>query len=189
MLSENDFIGIPKSPAKDIEGNMQYVLARFADLIVKGITSNLDKNKINADSKLRQSVSISYGSLSFELSLEDYYKFIDKGVRGNKENRAPNSPYAFKNKMPPPSALKNYIMQKDISVKGYSDKARGLRKKIRETKGNALDKAAFAMAKTIQRRGIRKTNFYSSVVNPRAFTLLKKYAERTIGQSVIFEIK
>lgn len=189
MLSDNDFIGVEKSPAKTVEGQMLYVLARFADLVVKNITQNLDKQNVNADSKLKQSVNIQWNGKGFELSLEDYWKFVDKGVRGKKTNKAQGSPYQFKDKMPPISALKAYIMQKGISIKGYSDQRKGLRKKIRETKGNPLDRAAFAMAKSIQYKGIRKTNFYSSVVNPKAFTLLVKYAERTIGQSVIFEIK
>lgn len=188
MISDKD-IGVEKLGAT-VEDTMQFLLAKFAHVLVGKITKNLDKSG-NASSALRQSVSISFQDKGFELSLEDYYKYVDKGVRGQKETRpgAQGSPYKFGNKMPPPAMLKRYIASKGISIKGYSDQKKSLRKSIRAKKNNPLDRAAFAMAKAIQKRGIKGTHFYSSEANPRAFTILTRQAEKMLGKGVIFSIK
>ena len=192
MISATELssIGVPKQGAP-IDDTLQFLLAKFAYIIVGDLTRNLDKNNISANSKLRQSISIQFNDKGFELSLEDYYKYINEGVKGNKTTPpgAGSSPYKYGSKMPPPSALKNYIASKGISIKGYSDQRRGLRKSIRAKKGNPLDRAAFAMAKSIQMHGIRGTHFYSDTVNAKAFTLLTKRAEQLLGRGVIFELR
>jgi hypothetical protein len=45
------------------------------------------------------------------------------------------------------------------------------------------------MARSIQQHGIETSNFYTDVVNPKAFTQLVRRAEKVLGQQVIFEIR
>jgi len=90
---------------------------------------------------LRQSVKFNtkiFGeSFATELYLADYYDYINKGVRGAESSeRAPDSPYSYKDKQPPASALKEWshrkglnewavsksIFKKGIKKKGYFDK-------------------------------------------------------------------
>jgi hypothetical protein len=154
---------------------------------------NLDKKNKNASSVLRQSISLTIGENKVSISMEDYWKYIDKGVQGNgkgkKRLKGIGSPYKFTDKMPPMEALKKYIMNKGISIQGYSDKKRSLRAEIRKTPNNPLDTAAFLMARSIQQHGIETSNFYTDVVNSKAFTQLVRRAEKVLGQQVIFEIR
>ena len=74
-----------------------------------------------------------------QLFLADYYDFINKGVRGaESSDRAPDSPYSYKDKQPPVSALKTWsynrglnewavsksIFKKGIKKNGYFDKVK-----------------------------------------------------------------
>jgi hypothetical protein len=161
-----DNIGIPKQ--QSVEQSMEYLLASFADLLIKEMQANLDQQNKNASSVLRQSISLTLGDKEVSISMEDYWKFVDKGVQGNGKGRTRGkrlkgvgSPFKYKDKMPPVSALKKYIMDKGISIKGYSDQKRSLRKNIRTRKNNPLDNAAYLMARSIQQYGVEGSFFYS----------------------------
>jgi hypothetical protein len=190
MLNLNN-IGIDKK--QSVEQSMEALLAGFAQLLIDEMQKNLDEKNKNASSVLRQSISLTIGENEVSISMEDYWKYVDKGVQGNgkgkKRLKGIGSPYKFTNKMPPVSALKKYIMNKGISIQGYSDKKRSLRSGIRKTPNNPLDTAAFLMARSIQQHGIEASNFYTDVVNPKAFTQLVRRAEKVLGQQVIFEIR
>jgi hypothetical protein len=184
-------IGVSKQ--QSVEQSMETLLAGFAQLLIDEMQKTLDEKNRNASSVLRQSISLTVGDKEVSISMEDYWKYIDKGVQGNgkgkKRLKGIGSPYKFTNKMPPVSALKKYIMDKNISIKGYSDKKRSLRAGIRAKKNNPLDNAAFLMARSIQQHGIEASHFYTEVANPKAFKQLAQRAEKLLGQQVIFEIR
>lgn len=177
----------------NVEQAMIDLLGNFGELLVQQMQKNLDDKNKNASSLLRESILLHFGENEVSITMEDYWKFVDKGVQGNgkgkKRLKGVGSPYKFTNKMPPVSALKQYIMNRGISIKGYSDKKRSLRKGIRNKPNNPIDNAAFLMARSIQQSGIEASYFYSSVVNEKAFKELARKAERTLGQQVIFEIR
>ena len=188
-----DNIGVSKQ--QTVEQSMETLLAGFANLVIEELQKNLDQDNKNASSVLRQSIVMSVGDSEISISMEDYWKFVDKGVQGNgkgksgKRLKGIGSPYKYTNKMPPVSALKKYIMNKGISIKGYSDKKRSLRKNIRSKPNNPIDNAAFLMARSIQQYGVDGSQFYSDVVNAKAFKQLARQAEKTLGKQVIFEIR
>ena len=188
-----DNIGVSKQ--QTVEQSMETLLAGFANLVIEELQKNLDEDNKNASSVLRQSIVMSVGDSEVSISMEDYWKFVDKGVQGNgkgksgKRLKGIGSPYKYTNKMPPVSALKKYIMNKGISIKGYSDKKRSLRKNIRSKPNNPIDNAAFLMARSIQQYGVDGSQFYSDVVNAKAFKQLARQAEKTLGKQVIFEIR
>ena len=188
-----DNIGVSKQ--QTVEQSMETLLAGFANIVIEELQKNLDQDNKNASSVLRQSIVMSVGDSEVSISMEDYWKFVDKGVQGNgkgksgKRLKGIGSPYKYTNKMPPVSALKKYIMNKGISIKGYSDKKRSLRKNIRSKPNNPIDNAAFLMARSIQQYGVDGSQFYSDVVNAKAFKQLARQAEKTLGKQVIFEIR
>jgi hypothetical protein len=177
----------------NVEQAMIDLLGNFCELLVQDMQKNLAEKNRNANGLLSQSILLKVGENEVSISMQDYWKYVDKGVQGNgkgkKRLKGIGSPYKFTNKMPPVSALKKYIMNKGISIQGYSDKKRSLRAGIRKTPNNPLDTAAFLMARSIQQHGIEASNFYTDVVNPKAFTQLVRRAEKVLGQQVIFEIR
>lgn len=179
----------------NVEQAMIDLLGNFGELLVREMQKNLDEKNKNANGLLSASILLHFGDNEISISMEDYWKFVDKGVQGNgkgksgKRLKGVGSPYKYTNKMPPVSALKKYIMNKGISIKGYSDKKRSLRAGIRATKNNPIDNAAFLMARSIQQYGVDGSQFYSDVVNAKAFKQLARQAEKTLGKQVIFEIR
>jgi hypothetical protein len=110
------------------------------------------------------------------ISMPDYAKFIDKGVKGNKSGfSAPDSEYEFRSKMPPIEPLVLWIKRRgDINISLTEKQNRKISslksKKIKKAlKSRSFDyktrQVAFAMAKNIQKKGITATHFYSEIVN------------------------
>lgn len=135
------------------------VLVKFGKFVVQQARTNLTKGKHNFDKTLYNSLryNITYSGTKFSISfeMEDYGQFQDKGVRGaggtrkttsafNKRNnkgkiwkqKAPNSPFAYKDKKPPISAFKTWAESKGLSP--------------------------FAVRESVYRQGIPATKFFST---------------------------
>lgn len=129
-------------------------LKRFADSVVKESKTALTKKKKNVSKELYNSIDynlkVSKNSFSLEFVMAEHGKFIDKGVKGSKSSiKAPTSPYQYKNKMPPLKALDKWIVKKGLAT--------------RNKKGQFVSREGlkFAIAKSIQEKGIETTNFFT----------------------------
>ena len=135
------------------------VLTKFAKFVIQQSRTNLTKGKHNFDKTLYNSLSynLSVGENSFSLSfdMEDYGQFQDLGVKGaggtrkttsafNRRNnkgkiwkqKAPDSPFQFKNKKPPISAFKQWAESKGLNP--------------------------YAVRESVYRQGIPATKFFST---------------------------
>jgi hypothetical protein len=138
------------------------VLIKFGKYVIQQARSNLTKGKHNFDktlyNSLRYSVYYSNDNFSLTFSMEDYGQFQDKGVKGaggtrkttsafkrtnNKgkiwRQKAPNSPFAYKDKKPPVSAFKAWAESKGLNP--------------------------FAVRESVYRQGIPATKFFSTPFN------------------------
>lgn len=129
-------------------------LTYFANEVINRSRSNLTQKKKNVSKELYNSLDyelkVSQNSFSLSFLMEDYGTFIDKGVKGRDSSaKAPNSPYQYKNKMPPLKALDKWVVRKGIAV--------------RDKKGRFVSRESlkFAIAKSIQSKGIETTNFFT----------------------------
>lgn len=132
--------------------------------------SILQKQKRNASSRLSQSIAVSNPNVTettaeVALSAEDYWKFIDKGVKGYANKKAPNdSPFQFKTKAIPVNVLTGaagWIANKQLVSAGKDAKARN----------RAM---GFVFSRSIPRDGIRATAFISDVFNKKQVNELNK---------------
>jgi len=135
------------------------VLTKFAKFVIQQSRSNLTKGKHNFDRTLYNSLNyqMSVGENSFTLifDMEDYGMFQDQGVKGaggtrkstsafnrrdNKgkiwKQKAPNSPFKFKDKKPPVSAFKQWAESKGLNP--------------------------YAVRESVYRQGIPATKFFST---------------------------
>ena len=106
-------------------------------------------------------------TLEFEFgSAEDYWAFVDEGVRGaggyegyaKPKMRGKGSPFKFSNKMPPLKSLLKWIKLKGI--KGRVDK----KWKTAGNKGGQFitnKSFAFLIQRSIFQRGLKRTQFFS----------------------------
>lgn len=133
------------------EDNIKSALNTFARYIVKESKKNLRKHKStgNLSESINYEVDVSKNSFSLSIDMKDYGEYLDKGVSGTKKKY--NTPYAYTNKMPPPSAFSQWVVRKGLA--GVRDKKTG-----RFVKRKSLQ---FAIAKSIQQKGIKPTYFFS----------------------------
>lgn len=135
------------------------VLIKFGKFVVQQARSNLTKGKHNFNktlyNSLRYNIFYTKTNFSISFSMEEYGEFQDKGVKGaggtrkttsafNRRNnkgkiwrqKAPNSPFKYKDKKPPVSAFKDWAASKGLNP--------------------------FAVRESVYRQGITPTNFFST---------------------------
>ena len=144
--------------------NVQQELNRFAKYVIQQSRTNLTKGKKNSSKALYNSLdydlNVSPNSFSMSFLMEDYGIFQDKGVSGIKKKY--NTPYAYKDKMPPPSKMDKWIVRKGL-------------KGIRGKDGKFISRKSlqFMIARSIYNNGIKPSLFFTKPFK-KAFTNLNK---------------
>jgi hypothetical protein len=135
--------------------NLKDGLQNFANLVVSKAKENLVKKDKVSSGDLYNSINttgvvLTEGSLEIGITMADYGGFIDKGVSGVEVKY--NTPYSYKDKMPPPSALDGWIVKRGIAP--------------RDDKGRFLSRTSiqFAIAKSIFKKGIAPSHFLTEAV-------------------------
>lgn len=145
------------------------VLNKFGKYVVQQAKSNLTKGKQNTSKKLYDSIkyevfmSNTGSRFGMKFFMESYGEFQDKGVHGKKSSpiSAKDSPYRYKDKIPPASAFGMWIVKKGL--KGVRD----------EKTGRFINRKSlqYAIARSIYNHGIPATRFFSKPFY-KAFNLL-----------------
>lgn len=152
-------------------------LTKWANLIVKDARSNAAR-EFGSDSNLASAIDaeVKASKNSIRISFTPgYATFPDLGVRGNtgilKDGRR-SSPYQYRDKMPPISALDTFVLKK---LKGLK----------RNDKGQIMSRKSlkFAVAKNIQKFGIKQTLFFTRPFE-KYFKQLPEYITQSFGEDV-----
>ena len=128
-----------------------------------------------ASGKLLNSIKFRYyenkSSFSLQFAMNDYGKYIDKGVKGSKINRAGNTPYKYTNKMPPTKVFDRWIISKGIAP--------------RDDKGKFKSRSSlkFAIARSVFLKGITPTNFFT-IPTTRREKQFNNTIEKTMAQDL-----
>ena len=118
-------------------------------------------------------INITATNYQAQLELEDYYEFVDEGVKGIQNQRPNTGRFSFKNDKP----------NRKMAMSLMDWAARGSHKGI--TKENALG-YAYGRAVNIKRRGIRETRFFRDSTEDRYTEQLITSLQNALGNS--FEI-
>lgn len=184
----------------------------FANGLLKDLQENLVKSDAMATGNLYQSINfeplkITKTGIMFELIMDSYYKYVDKGVKGRDNSaKAPESPYQYKDKRPPIAPIKEWLRNKGYKPKeefitasqqkrldelsAITRKKSVLKKKLKkQTMDEIMTSFALATALNIQKNGLRATNFYSDVINEERFDKFRKEIAEAFKQDVIISIK
>ena len=131
--------------------NFKKALEEFRDKVVEESKKNLRKEgkrggQLENDLKGGE-VKVTNRSLQFEIEMPYYGVFHDKGVSGIKKKY--NTPYSYKQKMPPPSKLDKWTVRKGIAP--------------RDEKGRFLSRKSlqFLIARSIFYNGIKPSLFFT----------------------------
>lgn len=139
-----------------MRNDIKITLDKFGKSVVQQSRTRLTKNKTNASSSLYDSLSykLDVGRNSFSLSffMNDYGKFIDKGVSGTEIKY--NTKFSYKSKKPPAdifitwAKIRNIKPRDQITGRFITNKSFG-----------------FIMQNHIFKKGIKPTNFFTKSFN------------------------
>jgi hypothetical protein len=168
-----------KSPTHD-------VLVKWIERVIELAKKNLEAANANAGGTLSASIvpediELSAKQIVVAIMANPYWKYVDQGVRGKTSSlKAPRSPFQYKDKIPPPQAIADWIANKGIPVvPTYSRKLERMRTK--QEQGLVLGRT---MAFAIRERGVRGTKFMSNALSPEMIDVLVNTIAETLGKSI-----
>jgi len=185
------------------------VFLKYKATIINELTKNLHESGKDQPGKLIQSVDVKIGidgsSVSFKLFMEDYWKFVDEGVQGEKGGIT--SQYKFKHDGKPANmgAMLDFIKVRGIAQ--YKEKDGTIiydinaetknSKQIKTLKNKTVRKAvkqvnitkrrltlAYLLGMRMKRWGIKPTYFFSDVINDELHFAIKKDLEIALKKEI-----
>lgn len=151
---------------------LYYVAGKFVEIA----TQKLETSDAIASGSLSSSIKalpmeILGKVYSISINLNDYYKFVDQGVKGWQDERGGNSPYHFKkftgksgqksSKMV--SAIREWLVREALQGSGKENahKAASARSQKRHSITDVSTQAAIVISKVIRKKGLKPTHFWT----------------------------
>ena len=154
-------------------------LHAFGKYVVQQSRTRLTKGNHNASKHLYDSIDFEVKSTNngYELSFFalPYGEFLDKGVSGKKHKY--DTPYSYKNKMPPPKAFEAWIKAKGIKYR--DDKGR--------FKKGGVKTLSFLIARSVFNNGIKPSLFFTKPFE-KAFERFPDDIADNLAQDIIDNI-
>lgn len=187
-----------------IESRIIDVFEVWGEMLVADAKRIIDAS-ITADgggqnSKLSGSVNYKVfnqnGKISFQLTMNDYWKFQDKGVDGTAISHG--SEFKFKGKNINQKAMLAFVNARHMKIE-LSENKKTLNKSIR-TKGirqqhkklsieQGKKSLAFIIGASVAKKGIKPLHFMDKIITPDRITELKTMLAPIIKEQFILEIK
>ena len=121
------------------------------------------------------------------ITKQDYADYVDKGVKGLKKNKAPQSPYKFNNLGTPPKMIKSF--KQYIARTGTTSiKGKQLIKKNKKKQNDVITQAAKELAVATKIGGIKPMNYKKAAVNDKRVKQLAENLSVALGQVLIGKI-
>ena len=148
--------------------NTKTAMDIWANNVVLDAKRNLVQNQKVSSGQLLDSIKstgVKFGANSMQLNINMAYygAFVDAGVSGTKT--VYSTPYSYKEKMPPPSALDKWIVKKNIAPRDAKGKFQS-RKSVQ-----------FAIARSIFLYGFKPTYFLRNAVTKNVAKLPEQIKE------------
>ena len=147
--------------------NVQQILDEFKANVISEAKRNLSAQ--NTSGRLKDSlkgyVKESKNSIQVSFEMAEYGFYQDLGVSGRRQVRS-NTPYSFRNKMPPPKAFDKWTVRKGIAPRD---------KEGRFIKRKSLN---FLIARSIFNKGIKPTLFFTKPFKKYYKRLPKELTEK-----------
>jgi hypothetical protein len=183
---------------KELDGQpFEIALNNVAAAFIEAAADNLDKaDRVSSgallDSIKQSEIQILGKTLSIDISVLDYYKFIDKGVKGWQSGNPSDSPYEFKQPQKGGSgkkssdmvtAIRKWLIKEGLASQTLSRKspthAISSREKRRQKITDTSTSKAIVISGMIRKHGLKKTNFWTD-----AEATATKSAEAEFGEAL-----
>jgi len=187
---------------KEFEGQaLETALYNIAAAFIASAADNLNNvDRISSgalvDSIKPSEIQVFGKTMQIEISVLDYYKFIDKGVKGWQSGNPSDSPYAFKQPQKGGSGKKNsemvtairkWLIKEGLASKTLSRKSASHAISPRESRRQKITDTstsqAIVISGMIRKHGLKKTNFWTD-----AETTATKLAEAEFGEALKIDI-
>lgn len=188
-ISRSDTVAFTSDRIEDI-------LAVMRQETIDALTQSLEKVNRVSTGQLSQSIKVDLpvndGELSFILSMDDYWKFVDEGVNGTQKKVG--SKFSFKKKNLKQLAVLEFIANRGISANNIATQYKNSKGEVvRRKKPLSGDKArktlAFLMGRSMALKGIKPTNFYTDVINNEWKADFTKRVAVALGEDIKIAFK
>jgi hypothetical protein len=120
----------------------------------------------------------------------DYYDYVDKGVKGITKNKAPKSPYQFKNLYTPPAMIESFKRWAAAAgIKSVGNRTLSFKGKKREKALDDQTKVAKQLAVFTKLGGIKPMNYIEPATNEKRIKVLTKDITVVMTKNIIKAIK
>lgn len=193
-LNQTGETGYVKYESKEINNLLDYYGIQFIKDVSEVIKNKQLVNSGKLSSSLSRKIVDDNGKPSLEIYIADYYRFVDKGVKGVRSHaNAPDSPYKFKTLrgMSPKGreSIKSLITNGKAKVKTITQAAskteeKGLKHK---SKKSLIDEQTDTLIYLIKKYGIKKTGFFSDTF-AKTFSTLEKDLADALGYEIAINL-
>ena len=133
--------------------------------------------------------------MTINISVLDYYKFIDKGVRGWQSGEPGDSPYAFKapagrggkKSSEMVTAIRKWLIKEGLKSNATSKNPKhaiSARESRRQKITDTATSTAIMIAGMVRKKGLKKTNFWTNA-EAKASAFAEKEFETALSISII----
>lgn len=185
-------------PDKELELNhAEETFIMFLNEIIDGTTRNLIEADKDQPGNLLQSIGdkskvyFDKGVLTLEVKMEDYWKYVDQGRKIGVKSPPLQALLDFINVKGEVKAWARTLINKKATSKKINKlKTKRIRKAVRQKSVEvAYKQAAFIIGKSIKKKGIKPTHFYSSVVTDEFKNRLKIAVSKALARDIEINIK
>ena len=173
-------------------------LDRIAKKFLENLENNINQAKYAGSGSLVKNMTYrkSDDGKSVDIILNNYYDFVNQGVRGwGSSTNAPNSPYSYSKKPKSSSngefrrSITEYISSGKAKIRNVqNDRAFGIG--IEGKRKSLIDARVDTMMYLIRRFGIKATNYFTKTINESRDDIQLIIAE-AVGKDIIlkFQVK
>jgi hypothetical protein len=177
---------------------MQEILSKYIVEFLQTASDNLNKTDSittgNLENSLDFDITRTARGYRIDFKALDYYKFVDKGVRGaGRSLKNSTSPYRFKFLTPSKShvtAIEKWIIRNRLTATARDVRRSGAigreRKAIDPTKGRRT--LAYIIAKSIKKDGLYETGFWSDAFD-KTFQDFGQQMTKALGQTITVSLE
>jgi len=111
-------------------------------------------------------VKVNSNNVSFELVMNDYWKFVDEGVDGTQKSVGSQFKYKKNGKRIPLDAMKKFIASHGYAPKQLKKTDKKVKRKTKTIdRQKAFNSFAFAIGVNLKKFGVKPTHFFTDVIN------------------------
>ena len=196
-LDENfyDTLGSSKTDEGIEITQIEDVLIKWAGDFALAAKTNLEQSDAVSSADLSESIkfnlTIAATKYRLDITMLDYYDFVNKGVRGIESNaKAPNSPYQFRKRSVSPAfleALTKWVRREGLKSRILPEAV--VTERVYKRKAKVLgpqDKErslAYLIGRSIKRKGVRATGFFDKAYD-KLYPRLAEDLAKALGEDV-----